>query len=136
MIRHEHISTFGIQQVESDRLHPNPGETHPGPGRPHSHAIEEADVPGKESPGKAQECGHGKGQAPEGEHQDGANHGRASPDIWDSPLSQAARRAFCCTVTLSTSARSNSTCSRLASFQCSSCSPSELRTRRCIFSPG
>ena len=95
VVGHEDVSAFGIELVESDGLDPYPGEACPGPGGAHGDAVQEANVAGQESPGKAQHGRQREREAPEREHHDGANHGRVSP-AWASPFSHAARRAFCC----------------------------------------
>src|SRR5580704_18448348 len=136
MFGHENVSALGIKFVESDGFDPYPGEACPGPRRAHSDPVKEANVSGEESPGKTQHGCQWKRQAPEREHHHGANHGRVSPTVCASPLSQAARRAFCSGSTLSRSIRSNSTSCRVPSVHCRSRSPAGLRTRRRNLSPG
>jgi len=79
VIGHENVSALGIELVESNGFDLYPGETRPGPGSPHRDTVEEANVAGEESPGKAQHGCQGKRHAPERQHHNGANHGRVAP---------------------------------------------------------
>ena len=69
VVRHEHVSAFGIEPVQSDGLHPYSGQPRPHPGRPHRHAIEKTDIAGQKRPGKTKHRRQRKRQTPEREHQ-------------------------------------------------------------------
>ncbi len=98
VVRHEDVSARGVELVEADGCNVHAGEADAGNGSPGEHAVEEADVAGEEGPGKADERGQGRGDGPEGEHEERAEHvsdcsGAASYEV-RAGLLVASARAF------------------------------------------
>ena len=94
MIGHENIRPVWIQPLYPDRLHIDASQAHTRPCAPHAHAIQKSYVTGEEGPRKTEQRGNGKRSSPESQHEDGADHGRASPDTWDLHVSQAVDPVF------------------------------------------
>src|SRR5208337_1252550 len=74
MVRHEDVGAGRIKSVESDGLDSNAGEANAIPRSDHEHAIQQANIAGDKRPRKTDQSRDGRGQGPEDEHRDGADH--------------------------------------------------------------